>query len=431
MERATTIQQMSSARIPTDSGDFTLALYNNNHDNKEHLALIFGAIVKNTLPLVRIHSECFTGDTLGSLRCDCGPQLQLAMEQIAQEGAGIILYMRQEGRGIGLMEKLRAYSLQDEGYDTVEANLMLGHQADARDYTMAALILQDLGVQSVRLITNNPAKIEGLEKSGIGVEKRVAVETAVQPQNAHYLATKVERMRHLINLSIQPSSNGSLISDPIPSHLWQPKRLLKRPFVTLSFAQSLDGAITAKRGQPTPLSGAKAMKFTHQLRAAHDGILIGIGTMLADNPSLTVRLVNGRSPQPIVLDSHLRTPIQYKVQNPWIITTQQADSTREQALTATGATICRGATNKNGRIDLDALLTLLHQKGIHSLMVEGGAEIITSFLTEQQSNRLIVTIAPTFLGGLHSYAPLQQNQIQLQQPSHHSLENDVVMISDF
>jgi 3,4-dihydroxy 2-butanone 4-phosphate synthase/GTP cyclohydrolase II len=157
-----TVQRMASARIPTDVGQFQLNLYHNSQDGKEHLALIMGNVAEQHDVLVRVHSECFTGDTLGSLRCDCGPQLRLAMEQIADEGRGIILYMRQEGRGIGLLDKLRAYNLQDEGYDTVEANLLLGHQADARDYTLAALILQDLGIQSLRLMTNNPLKMESL-----------------------------------------------------------------------------------------------------------------------------------------------------------------------------------------------------------------------------------------------------------------------------
>ena len=220
-------------------------------------------------------------------------------------------------------------------------------------------------------------------------------------------------------------------SSTIPTHLWQPKHLSERPFVTLSFAQSLDGAITIKRGQPTPLSGVEAMTFTHQLRAAHDGILIGIDTLLADNPSLTVRLVNGRSPQPIILDSHLRAPIEYKVQNPWIITTKQAELGREKELIANGAKVFRLKADENGRVDLPSLLTLLYQKGVHSLMVEGGSQIITSFLTQELVDRLIVTVAPTFIGGLHSYAPLQQNQIHLKQPSYHPLGNDVILISNF
>jgi 3,4-dihydroxy 2-butanone 4-phosphate synthase/GTP cyclohydrolase II len=150
--------------------------------------------------LARVHSECYTGDVLGSQRCDCGEQLHRAMQMIALEGEGMILYLRQEGRGIGLAEKLRAYNLQDLGYDTVDANLLLGHQADERDYTIAQRMLSDFDIQSVRLMTNNPAKIEQLEKAGIRVVERVALEPTLNAENAEYLLTKAKRMRHLLHL---------------------------------------------------------------------------------------------------------------------------------------------------------------------------------------------------------------------------------------
>ena len=193
------ITRLECARIPTHAGEFQLCLYTNNQDNKEHLALVLGDVAGKTGVLTRIHSECFTGDVLGSLRCDCGEQLQRAMEMIGDEGAGIVLYLRQEGRGIGLLDKLRAYNLQDTGYDTVEANLRLGHQADERDYTPAAHMLKDLEVCSVRLITNNPAKIEALEQMNIAVAARVPIQPTVHVENATYLDTKARRMRHLLD----------------------------------------------------------------------------------------------------------------------------------------------------------------------------------------------------------------------------------------
>ena len=270
------VQRQACARIPTDVGEFQLCYYQNNHDQKEHLALVFGKVEGQQPTLVRIHSECFTGDVLGSLRCDCGPQLNQAMRQIAEVGAGVIVYLRQEGRGIGLLDKLRAYNLQDEGYDTVEANLLLGHQADARDYTIAARILDDLGVSAVRLLTNNPSKIESLQQLGISVAERVPMPAALNVENAAYLATKVERMRHLLNLN----GRSATILAPEPTVLPN-----GRPFVTLSYAQSVDGSITRQRGQPLALSGQESMTLTHQLRASHDAILVGIGTVLADDPS--------------------------------------------------------------------------------------------------------------------------------------------------
>lgn len=196
------VTRMTSTRIPTEYGDFQLCYYTNTLDNKEHLAFFMGDIAQAGSVLARVHSECFTGDVLGSRRCDCGEQLDRAMAMIANAGAGVVLYMRQEGRGIGLLDKLRAYNLQDQGYDTVDANLMLGHEADERDYSLAARILEDLGVDSVQLITNNPAKINALEAEGITVSGRVSLAVAANTDNAGYLLTKVQRMDHL--LPIEP-----------------------------------------------------------------------------------------------------------------------------------------------------------------------------------------------------------------------------------
>ena len=187
-----------STRIPTDYGDFQLCFYANTQDSKEHLELFMGDLDRKESVLARVHSECFTGDVLGSRRCDCGEQLDQSMKIISEAGEGIIIYLRQEGRGIGLLEKLRAYNLQDEGFDTVDANLELGHEADARDYSLAALILRDLGVPSVELITNNPLKINALEDLGISVTKRVSLDIAANPDNASYLQTKAQRMNHIL-----------------------------------------------------------------------------------------------------------------------------------------------------------------------------------------------------------------------------------------
>lgn len=208
------IERMVQARVPTAYGEFRLYLYRNHQDEKEHLALVVGDVNGAKNLLARVHSECFTGDVLGSLRCDCGEQLQRAMEMIAQAEAGVLIYLRQEGRGIGLLDKLRAYNLQDLGYDTVEANLALGHEADEREYSIAAHILRDLQVWSVRLITNNPSKIQHLRRLGVPVTKRVSLEPTVTLDNAGYLLTKARRMNHLLDLapfalaSVKPG-NGS------------------------------------------------------------------------------------------------------------------------------------------------------------------------------------------------------------------------------
>ncbi len=201
------VKKMVSARIPTPDGAFQLCLYLDPADDKEHLALVMGDVSNKQDVLVRVHSECFTGDVLGSSRCDCGEQLARSMQMIANAEAGVVIYLRQEGRGIGLINKLRAYNLQDEGYDTVEANLLLGHEPDERNFTIAACILKDLNIQSIQLLTNNPKKIESLKSMGIRVRKRIRISPTVTAENRKYLETKVARMNHLLSLS-SISMNG-------------------------------------------------------------------------------------------------------------------------------------------------------------------------------------------------------------------------------
>ncbi len=438
-----TIQKEACARIPTDAGQFQLCIYVSNQDQKEHLALIMGDVTGQENVLVRVHSECFTGDVLGSLRCDCGPQLQRAVQAIAENGAGVIIYLRQEGRGIGLLEKLRAYNLQDEGYDTVDANLMLGHQADGRDYTIAGLILRDLQIHSVRLLTNNPDKIESLEQQGIPVSARVPLTTRVTPENRTYLLTKVQRMRHLLNLEGAPGKNGTHGGFSVPAAVATAVRPTPaphgRPFITLSYAQSLDGSITARRGQPMALSGPQSLALCHQLRAQHDAILVGIDTVLADDPRLTVRLVSGPNPQPIVLDSRLRFPLTANLSHhpdrqPWIATTAAAHTPRWQELTAAGAQLLSLPDDGRGRVDLPALLACLAERGVQSVMVEGGARVITSFLDLRLVDRVVITIAPLLVGGLHAVESVVWHNGRLsphlRQPHYHTFGQDIVLIAD-
>lgn len=194
------LKNLVQTRIPTDHGEFVLHYYSNNIDKKEHVAFVKGGVAGKSRVPVRIHSECFTGDVLGSRRCDCGEQLDMALKMINEAGFGILIYLRQEGRGIGLLKKLQAYNLQDEGLDTVDANLQLGHRADEREYTIAALMLKDLGVESIDLITNNPKKIDALKSLGITVENRIPIEARFHNDNREYLITKVKKMRHMLNV---------------------------------------------------------------------------------------------------------------------------------------------------------------------------------------------------------------------------------------
>jgi len=194
------LRRFSSARIPTKLGEFTAHSYRNNFNKEENIALVLGDVAGVDSPLVRVHSECLTGDLIGSLRCDCGSQFQTSLEMIGEEGVGIFIYLRgHEGRGIGLGKKLRAYNLQDQGLDTVDANLEQGLPVDSRDYYFAAKILQDLGVKKIRLLTNNPKKKSGLEDEGIDIALRVPLETAPTEENKRYLETKKTRLGHILN----------------------------------------------------------------------------------------------------------------------------------------------------------------------------------------------------------------------------------------
>ncbi len=427
------VRAEASARIPTQYGTFKLILFKSNQDDKEHLAFVMGDVDGKENVLVRIHSECFTGDVMGSLRCDCGEQLRRAMARIAQAGQGVVLYLRQEGRGIGLADKLRAYNLQDDGYDTVEANVLLGHSPDERDFSIAAAMIKALRIKSVRLLTNNPKKIKDLKDRGIRVTGREPIEVIPKPENAFYLLTKKQKMNHILsysNLEAELYEFSDLIE-------WFDKnaRSYKRegcPLVTLSYAQTLDGSITHRRGVAgLAISGPGTKRMTHWLRAQHRAILVGIGTLLSDDPKLTVTHVRGESPRPVVLDSNLRTPLSARIFNhpkrPIIVCLpESATSERASALRAAGAEILP-IPPREGKIDLTKLLPALEQRGLDSLMVEGGAAVITAFVKQGLADIFILTIAPFFVGGVNALTESLPLMPRLYQVGSMQLGQDVVL----
>jgi len=198
MQREKLVQRVATATLPTKYGSFAIHLYKSETDRFEHVAMVTGTIDSTEPVLVRVHSECLTGDVFGSMRCDCNQQLHAALRMIERETRGVVLYMRQEGRGIGLANKLRAYRLQDEGLDTVEANEKLGFRADLRDYGIGAQILRDLGISKIKLMTNNPKKVVGLNGYGLDIVERVPLEAELNEDNTRYLHTKRDKLGHIL-----------------------------------------------------------------------------------------------------------------------------------------------------------------------------------------------------------------------------------------
>jgi GTP cyclohydrolase II len=391
--------------LPTWAGEFDLRAFRWGSGNL-YLLLARGDIGSGHGVLTRLHSGCLTGDALGSLRCDCGPQLRLALRRLAAEGRGLLLYVPgHEGRGVGLVDKLRAYMLQDQGEDTVEANRLLGLPVDGRDYREPAQVLAAVGVRSVRLLTNNPHKASALAREGLVIDEVEPLQTAPHLRNRGYVETKAQQLGHRRPggdpLADDVGLDGQGPALDATTLLGDVRARPDRPYVVLKYAQTLDGRIATGSGDAKWISGPSERRISHALRAACDAVAVGAGTVVADDPLLTVRMVPGASPIRVILDSTIRLPSDARVfssdARTVVLTTERSDPARRADLRGRGVTVAVVREAPDG-IDLADGLAQLWRLGIGSLLVEGGARVITSLLRGRLADRVVVAVAPLLLG---------------------------------
>lgn len=405
------VTRVTETILPTRHGTFRMVGFL-GADGIEHVSLSMGVTDEQhpvTPPLVRLHSECLTGDALGSWRCDCGLQLDAALARIAAEGTGVLVYVRgHEGRGIGLLEKLKAYRLQDSGADTVDANLALGHPSDARSYDQAAAILLDLGLSRLRLMSSNPAKEKALRALGLDIIERTGMFVPEPPESVSYLATKRARMEH----DSPPQSAGwawdQLVAGQVPVSVasaedavlveaYGPLVASGPDVVCAQMAQSLDGFIATADGQATGLSGPEDHAHLHRLRALVDAVVVGAGTVVADDPRLTVRDVPGPDPARVILDPHARVPASATVLTDGLAPTYWLVGLDAEVPEATAAHVEVVRLSPEDFAP-ERLIALLRRRGMRSVLVEGGGRTVSGFLAANCLDRLYVTTVPVLLG---------------------------------
>ena len=432
------ISEVATIQLGTTFGEFQLRAFELPSE-RVYLALVRGDLGNGRSVLTRLHSECLTGDALGSLRCDCGTQLREAARAITAEGRGVLVYATgHEGRGIGLVNKLRAYTLQEAGADTFDANVRLGLPPDAREYDGAARCLMLLGIRSVRLLTNNPSKVEALMRAGVGVDETVPLQTSPHFRNVDYLRAKEARLGHVAPAGAPLAGNGIGEVTNVAPLLGRSAAPAWRPYVVLKYAQTVDGRIATRQGDAKWISSEAERRISHALRAACDAVLVGVGTATVDDPQLTVRMVPGPSPLRVVLDSTLRLPVTARVLDgqagTMVITTDRSPRGRRAALRARAIAVHVVAPGPRG-VDLASALERLRTAGVRSLLVEGGARVITSFLAEKLVDRLVLAIAPTIIGdGIEAVGDLGVERVadglRLRNRSLHVAGDDLLVAAD-
>lgn len=397
------VKNLVKTRIPTGYGEFTLYLY--TEQGKEHLALVIGDVAGKPAVPVRVHSECLTGDVFGSRRCDCGDQLRHAMQYLGRVETGLLIYLRQEGRGIGLQKKMEAYNLQDQGMDTVEANIRLGHQPDERDYGIAARILRDLDVRSIRLITNNPHKVEELQSHGIAIDARIPIEVGHHADNLDYLRSKAEKMEHLLSFRERiPEHHELAFIEPLLDHLSIAKGApAEIPFVTLSRTQSLDGMLLP--GAPGFQSTEPVISLARHLLSHHDGWLVE-ASALVDGHGLPALKNPGQAHRPRLLvyspdlDRLDMTALpQWGDQRPVLLTHGTPEWVQQAAKQADHVEVIPLSLGADGAPDWQSALSQLAQLGVTTLLVEESGDLGRSFINQHLVDYCVIIQTPSFVGG--------------------------------
>jgi 3,4-dihydroxy 2-butanone 4-phosphate synthase / GTP cyclohydrolase II len=401
------VTRVATTHIPTRHADFVAHAYRDELTGDDHVVLVLGDLADRggPPPLVRLHSECLTGEALGSLRCDCREQLDAAQAAVAGEGRGAIVYLRgHEGRGIGLSAKLQAYALQDRGLDTIDANVALGLPVDAREYGAAVAMLSDLGVSSVRLLSSNPAKEADLADLGVAV-LRIGLRVPPHAENLRYLRTKHRRLGHDAELTDEGWADlvagRTAPSTSDLAHRYGPLVADGGGFVVAQLGQSLDGFIASRTGDARFVTGSADRTHLHRLRALVDAVVVGVGTVVADDPRLTVRYVDGPSPTRVVLDPRARAPRDAEVlvsdgaATLWVLAD---DSPAPRGLASHVEVVRLPCSGSDHTFAPAEVLAALAGRGLDRVLVEGGGVTVSRFLAAGVLDRLMVTTAPLLVG---------------------------------
>ncbi|MGA1873955.1 MAG: GTP cyclohydrolase II [Thermoplasmatota archaeon] len=386
-----------ATRLPTADGNFYIHLFTDS-DSKEHIALVKGEVYRAENVLTRVHSECMTGDLFGSLRCDCGPQLHHAMRMIDEEETGIILYLRQEGRGIGLKEKLKAYNLQDQGLDTVDANVELGHRAEERKYDIAARMLEILGVSSIRLLSNNPDKVQKLRALGVHITERIPIEPKVHRENLKYLTTKVERMGHILDTrELHPFLPE--IDDIIRFVKKEKENKTGMPFISVLNLRTLNGRYPELDGGGSGERETGIRVLKERLSNLHDALLLGPSDMevfqgFKDEigPIRNILIFDPQGVVELCSSNDVRDQLNIRFLHLGGLPKKKLEQIGECGFDTFDI------SDGKGSISIERTLDMIQSLGISSLLTEGTNEVASFLRMRKMADTVVHVIVPSFDG---------------------------------